>query len=85
MAYKCHKCEAPILVLRLGYCVNCREPISSEILPEPKKQALAEAEREYEAKRDRIRAQKDAGKSGGDSILDVGIIGGDISDLSDLN
>jgi hypothetical protein len=51
MAYKCQKCEAVILVLRLGYCVNCREPISSDILPESKKQELAESEREYERQR----------------------------------
>jgi hypothetical protein len=40
MAYKCHKCDEQILVLRLGSCGNCREPISSEILPESKKQSL---------------------------------------------
>jgi predicted amidophosphoribosyltransferase len=83
MAYKCHNCEAPILVLRLGYCVNCREPISSDILPESKKQALAESEREYEAMRERIRAQKDAGKAGeGGGSLDIGIVGGEPSDLN---
>jgi predicted amidophosphoribosyltransferase len=60
MSYKCQKCEALILTLRLGYCSNCREPISSDILPESKKQALAADEREYEEMRDRIRAQKDA-------------------------
>lgn len=74
MAYKCHKCEAPILVLRLGYCLNCREPISSEILPESKKQALAAAEREYEAMRDRIRAEK-GGNSGNETLFDLGSSG----------
>jgi hypothetical protein len=59
MAYKCHKCDAPILVLRLGYCGSCRETISSEILPASKKKALAVDEREYEEIRDRIREQKD--------------------------
>ncbi len=59
MGYKCHKCEAQILVLRLGYCGNCREPISSEILPESKKQALIESEREYTKIRDQIRSQND--------------------------
>jgi hypothetical protein len=59
MKYKCHKCEAQILVLRLGYCGNCREPISSEILPESKKQSLLESEREYAEMRDRIRSQND--------------------------
>ncbi|WP_309742525.1 MULTISPECIES: hypothetical protein [unclassified Chamaesiphon] len=59
MSYKCDKCEALILSLRLGYCSNCREPIHSETLPESKKQALAAAEREYEQMRDRIRAEKE--------------------------
>jgi hypothetical protein len=77
MAYKCHKCEAPILVLRLGYCGSCREPISSEILPESKKKALAADEREYEEIRDRIRAQK------GNSNLNRD--GGSLFDLSDIS
>jgi hypothetical protein len=77
MAYKCHKCEAQILVLRLGYCGNCREPISDEILPDSKKQALAAAEREYEEMRDRIRAQK-GGNSGEGATFDLGSIGGDM-------
>jgi ferredoxin len=59
MAYTCHKCEAPILVLRLGYCSNCREPISSEILPESKKQELLDSEREYERQRELKLQQKD--------------------------
>jgi predicted amidophosphoribosyltransferase len=59
MGYKCHKCAAQILVLRLGYCGNCREPISSEILSESKKQSLIESEREYAEIRDRIRSQND--------------------------
>jgi hypothetical protein len=67
---------AQILILRLGYCSNCREPISSEILPESKKEALAEAEREYEEMRDRIRAQKDLRKGGSESNIDIGGIGG---------
>jgi hypothetical protein len=67
MSYKCHKCEAPILVLRLGYCGSCREPISSDILTESKKQALATAESEYEAMRDRVRAEKDLSKDGSNS------------------
>jgi hypothetical protein len=76
MAYWCHKCESQILVLRLGYCMNCREPISSEILPESKQQALATAEREYEAKRDLIRAKKGNQNSGeGGFDLDIGDIG----------
>jgi hypothetical protein len=77
MAYKCHKCEAPILVLRLGYCGNCREPISSEILPESKKKALAAYEREYEEIRDRIRAQK--GNRDGGSLFDLS----DVSNIGD--
>jgi hypothetical protein len=77
MAYWCNKCEAQILVLRLGYCMNCREPISTEILPESKQQALATAEREYEAKRDLIRAQKDKQNSGEGSFdLDISDLGG---------
>ena len=78
MSYKCHKCEAQILSLRLGYCSNCREPIPGEILPESKKQALATDEREYEQMRDRIRAEKDIRqqRSSGASI-DIGIGGGD--------
>jgi predicted amidophosphoribosyltransferase len=79
MAYKCHKCETQILVLRLGYCPNCREPISSEILPESKKQALAAAEREYEEMRDLIRSQK-GGNSGDGGLLDLGI-SGDMGDF----
>jgi hypothetical protein len=75
MAYRCHNCEATILVLRLGYCINCREPISEEILPESKKQALAVAEREYEEMRDRIRAQK-GGNSQAGGTFDLGDIGG---------
>jgi hypothetical protein len=59
MSYKCDKCEAMILSLRLGYCSNCREPIHIETLPEAKKQALAAEEREYEQIRDRIRAEKE--------------------------
>jgi hypothetical protein len=66
-----------ILILRLGYCSNCREPISSEILPESKKQSLTEAEREYEQMRDRIRAQKDARQEGESIIsIDIGDMGG---------
>jgi hypothetical protein len=81
MAYKCHKCETPILILRLGYCGSCREPISSEILPESKKKALAADDREYEEIRDRIRAQKDSrnlNRDGG-SLFDLG----DISNIGD--
>ncbi|WP_295617897.1 hypothetical protein [Chamaesiphon sp. GL140_3_metabinner_50] len=62
------------MVLRLGYCINCREPISTDILPESKQQALAVAEREYEANRDLIRAQKGL-QSSGDGGLDLGTIG----------
>lgn len=58
MAYKCHKCETQILVLRLGYCGSCREPISSDILPESKQKSLAADEREYQAMRDQIVSQK---------------------------
>jgi hypothetical protein len=78
MSYKCHKCEAPILILRLGYCGSCREPISSDILPESKKQALAVAESEYEAMRDRVRAEKDLSKGGSNSgtSLDIDFGGG---------
>jgi predicted amidophosphoribosyltransferase len=75
MGYKCQKCDSPILVLRLGYCSNCREPISSEILPDAKKQALAQSEREYEEMRDRIRQEKDR-QRGGSSSIDIGDIGG---------
>ena len=77
MAYWCHNCEAQILVLRLGYCMSCREPISTDILPESKQQALAEAEREYEAKRDLLRAkkgQKGQQESRDGEFLDPGII-----------
>ena len=78
MSYKCDKCEAMILSLRLGYCSNCREPIHIETLPESKKQALAANEREYEQMRDRIRAEKDIRqqRSLGASI-DIDIGGGD--------
>jgi hypothetical protein len=78
MSYKCHKCAAPILILRLGYCGSCREPISSEILPEAKKQALAAEEREYEEMRDQIRAEREARKKGsGDGIeIDLDFGGG---------
>ena len=79
MAYKCDKCEAAILVLRLGYCMNCREPISSEILPDSKKQALAEAEREYERKCAIASERKKGGKFLAMEIpLDLGSIGGDM-------
>ncbi|WP_157259764.1 hypothetical protein [Chamaesiphon minutus] len=54
--------------------MNCREPISEEILPESKKQALAAAEREYEEMRDRIRAQK-GGNSKEGGTFDLGAIG----------
>jgi hypothetical protein len=64
MAYKCHKCDAPILVLRLGYCSNCREPISGDILTESKKQELAESEREYERQRELKRQQQDKQQQG---------------------
>jgi hypothetical protein len=82
MAYQCPNCEAPILILRLGYCSSCREPISSEILPESKKQALAEAERQYEEMRDRVRAQKSNWSSGEGGIFDLGSIG-DTSNFSE--
>ncbi len=59
MAYRCHKCEAQIFSLRLGYCSNCQEPISTEILPESKKQALAASELEYIEMREQLRARKD--------------------------
>ncbi len=56
--------------------MNCREPISTDILPESKQQALAAAEREYEAKRDLIRAQKGKQNSGeGGFDLDIGDLG----------
>ncbi len=79
MSYKCHKCEAPILILRLGYCGSCREPISSEILTESKKQALAVAESEYEAMRDLVRAEKNTYRDGSDSGVgfDLDFGGGD--------
>jgi predicted amidophosphoribosyltransferase len=77
MSYKCHKCEAQILSLRLGYCSNCREPISNEILPESKKQALAADEREYEQMRDLIRAEKDIRQQGSGVSIDIGIGDGD--------
>ena len=78
MSYKCHKCEAQILSLRLGYCSNCREPISREILPESKKQVLAADEREYEQMRDRIRAEKDIRQQRSSGVsIDIGIGGGD--------
>jgi hypothetical protein len=75
MSYKCHKCEAPILILRLGYCASCREPISSDILPESKKQALATRESEYEAMRDQVRAAKNTDRGGLGFDVDFG--GGD--------
>jgi hypothetical protein len=75
MSYKCHKCEAPILILRLGYCGSCREPISSDILTESKKQALAAAESEYEAMRDQVRVAKSTNRGGLDCDVDFG--GGD--------
>lgn len=72
MAYKCHNCEALILVLRLGYCINCREPISSDILPESKKQELAESEREYERQRELKLQQKDKKQQqGGDALISI--------------
>ena len=77
MSYKCDKCEAQILILRLGYCSNCREPISSEILPESKKQALATDEREYEQMRDRIRAEKDLRQKGSKVSINIDVSGGD--------
>jgi hypothetical protein len=76
MSYKCHKCAAPILILRLGYCGSCREPISSEILTESKKQALAAEEREYEEMRDQVRAEREANKKGGMSI-EIDLVGSD--------
>jgi uncharacterized Zn finger protein (UPF0148 family) len=75
MAYKCQKCDAPLLVLRLGYCSNCREPISSDILTESKKQELVESEREYERERELKLQQKDKKQQQG---------GGDFSSI-DLN
>ena len=74
------------MILRLGYCPSCRELISSDILPESKKQALAAAELEYEATRDRIRAEKDRSDSetgfginfgGGDTGFGIDFGGGD--------
>ncbi len=79
MAYKCQKCDAQILVLRLGYCLNCREPISSEILPDSKKQELAEAEREYERQREQILQAKDKQRGKGQSS------GADAIDLSNID
>jgi hypothetical protein len=52
MGYRCHKCNTPILIFRLGVCSACREPIPAEILPESKKQALLKSEAEEEARRD---------------------------------
>jgi hypothetical protein len=69
MAYRCQNCEALILVLRVGYCVNCREPISSDILPESKKQELAESEREYERQRALKLQQKGKKKKQDDDAL----------------
>jgi uncharacterized Zn finger protein (UPF0148 family) len=59
VAYRCHKCETQIFSLRLGYCSNCQTPISTEILPESKKQALATAEQEYIEMREQLKVQKD--------------------------
>ncbi len=73
MSYKCHKCAAPILILRLGYCGSCREPISSEILSESKKRALTIAESEYEAMRERVRAERSTHRGGSDSEMEFGI------------
>jgi hypothetical protein len=79
MSYKCHKCEALILILRLGYCGSCREPISSEILTESKKQALAVEESEYEAMRDRVRVERSIykGRSDSEMSFDIDFGGGD--------
>jgi hypothetical protein len=78
MSYKCDKCEALILSLRLGYCSNCREPIHIETLPESKQQALAAAEREYAAMRDRVRAEKDIQQGvAGVRSIHIGISAGD--------
>ncbi len=63
------------MVLRLGYCSNCREPISSEILPDAKKQALVQSEREYEQMRDRLRQEKDR-QSGESLSIDISDLGG---------
>ena len=78
MSYKCDKCEALILSLRLGYCSNCREPIHIETLPKSKQQALAADEREYEAMRDRVRAEKDIQQGvAGVRSIHIGISAGD--------
>jgi hypothetical protein len=77
MSYKCDKCESLILSLRLGYCSNCREPIHIETLPESKQQALEQAEREYAAMRDRVRAEKDSHKHGAGVSINIGISAGD--------
>ncbi|WP_310481794.1 hypothetical protein [Chamaesiphon sp. VAR_48_metabat_403] len=52
--------------------MNCREPISTDILPESKQQALTAAEREYEAKRDLVRAQKRQKSLGDGEFVDFG-------------
>jgi molecular chaperone GrpE (heat shock protein) len=72
--------------LRLGYCPNCREPISQDILPNDKKQSLLQAEREYEEMRERQLAEKEVNKSkkshSSDSLTDpLGVI----NSLKDLN
>jgi hypothetical protein len=77
MSYKCDKCESLILSLRLGYCSNCREPIHIETLPESKQQALEQAEREYAAMRDRVRAEKDIHQYGAGVSINIGISAGD--------
>jgi hypothetical protein len=77
MSYKCDKCESLILSLRLGYCSNCREPIHVETLPESKQQALEQAEREYAAMRDRVRAEKDIHQYGAGVSINIGISAGD--------
>jgi hypothetical protein len=78
MSYKCDKCEALILSLRLGYCSNCREPIHIETLPKSKQQALEQAEREYAAMRERVRAEKDIHQHDTGVSINIGIRGGDI-------
>jgi hypothetical protein len=70
MAYRCQKCDSPILVLRLGVCANCREPIPSEILPEAKKQALDREEREYEESREQAIKAKGIKREGIDVDID---------------
>jgi hypothetical protein len=78
MAYRCQRCHSIILVLRLGFCSTCREPIPDEILPESKKQALLQEEREYEEDREHIRkdnarnAEKQPESGGGDMSLYIG-------------